>query len=238
MREVIKAAFPFTIPVMLGYVPMGMGYGILMVSSGYGLLWSAGSSILIFSGTGQFVSVNFLTAGVALLQVALIIIILNSRMMFYGLSFLDKWNGMGWRKWYMIHALTDETYAVLNTAKPPEGMDKQKFMFAIAMMDQSYWVIGTILGAIAGSLLTIDTTGIDFMMTALFIVLCMDQWKAYKTHEPVFEGLVCSILSLVIFGPDNFMVPSLLAILVILLVRRQPIEKKQAVEQEVRGENI
>lgn len=226
MKRAIKAAFPITIPVLLGYIPLGIAFGLLLEKEGYGSLWAVLSSLFIYSGTAQFVEVDFLASGTALLEVAVIIIVLNARLMFYGLSFLDRFNGMGKKKWYMVFALTDETYSILCAVKPPEDVDEKKFMFALAMMNQSYWVLGGIIGTVAGSFITIDTTGMDFIMTALFVVLCMDQWKAYACHEPVFTGFLCSVVALILFGPDGFMIPSMIAILGVLIARRKRIEEK------------
>lgn len=224
MKKTLRAAFPITIPVLLGYVPLGIAFGFMMANAGYNALWAFLSSMTIYSGTGQFVSVSFLSEAAPLLEIVLIIVIMNSRMMFYGLSFLDRFSGMGWRKWYMIFSLTDETYAILSATQAPEGVDEKKYMFYIAALNQSYWVIGGIIGVVAGSMIRIDTTGIDFIMTALFVVLAMDQWKRYASHEPFFIGLFCSVVSLAIFGAANFMVPALLSILVLLIVRRKKIE--------------
>lgn len=228
MKEAIKKAFPITIPILLGYVPLGIGFGLIMANAGYNALWAFFMSMVIYSGTGQYVTVNFLSSGAQILEIIIIIVIMNSRMMFYGLSFLERFNGMGLRKWYMIFALTDETYAILCTVKIPDGVDEKKFMFCISMLNQSYWVIGSIIGALFGVVIRIDITGVDFIMTALFVVLCMDQWRKYKTRQPFFIGLICSIVSLAVFGPADFMIPALLAIIVLLAVRKKSIEKKMA----------
>ena len=180
----IKRAFPVTIPVLLGYVPLGIAFGLMMANAGYNALWAFASSVTIYSGTGQFVSVHFLSSAASLLEVVLIIVILNSRMMFYGLSFLRRFDGMGWKKWYMIFSLTDETYAILCAVPAPEGLDARKFMFCVSALNQSYWVIGSVIGAVCGAMIRIDTTGVDFIMTALFVVLCMDQWRRYPTTIP------------------------------------------------------
>jgi len=232
MKETIKKAFPITIPIMLGYVPLGIGFGLIMANAGYNALWTFFSSAAIYSGTGQYMSVNFLSSGAGILEIILIIVVMNSRMMFYGLSFLERWNGMGLKKWYMVFSLTDETYAVLCTVKAPPGIDEKKFMFCISMMNQSYWVIGSVIGALFGTVIRIDITGVDFIMTALFVVLCMDQWKKYKTHEAFWIGLSCSLIMLIVFGAKNFMIPTLLGILIALIVRRKGIEKKLAEEEE------
>jgi 4-azaleucine resistance transporter AzlC len=231
MKEIIKKAFPITIPIMLGYVPLGIGFGLIMANAGYNALWAFLSSLSIYSGTGQYMAANFLSHGAQLLEIILIIVIMNSRMMFYGLSFLEKFGGMGWKKWYMIFSLTDETYAILCTVKTPEGIDEKKFMFCISMMNQSYWVLGSVIGALFGAVIRIDITGVDFIMTALFVVLCMDQWKRYKTHEAFWIGLSCSLVMLLIFGSKDFMIPALLGILASLIFRRKSIEKKLAAEE-------
>ena len=222
----IKQAFKVTIPVMLGYVPLGIGFGLIMANAGYNALWAFFSSVSIYSGTGQYMSVNFLSHGASVLEIILIIAVMNSRMMFYGLSFIEKYGGMGLAKWYMIFSLTDETYAILSTIKPPEGIDEKKFIFCISMMNQSYWVIGSVIGALFGAVIRVDITGIDFILTALFVVLCMDQWKKYRTHQPFWIGLFCSVIMLIVFGPGNFMIPALLGILVCIMFRRKSIGKK------------
>jgi len=232
MKDAIKKAFPITIPIMLGYVPLGIGFGLIMANAGYNAVWAFFSSLTIYSGTGQYMSVDFLSSAAPLLEITLIIFIMNSRMMFYGLSFLERFNDFGLRKWYMIFSLTDETYAVLCTIKAPEGVDEKKFMFCISAMNQSYWVIGSVIGALLGSVIRIDITGVDFILTALFVVLCMDQWKKYKTHQPFWIGLFCSLIMLIVFGPGDFMIPTLIAILVCLAGRRKSIEKKLAEEEE------
>jgi len=224
MKDAIKKAFPITIPIMLGYVPLGIGFGLMMANAGYHAVWAFFSSLSIYSGTGQYMSVNFLSSAAPLIEITLIIVIMNSRMMFYGLSFLERFNDMGLKKWYMIFSLTDETYAILCTIKAPQGIDENKFMFCISALNQSYWVIGSVIGALLGSVIRIDITGVDFILTALFVVLCMDQWKKYKSRQPFYIGLCCSVIMLVIFGPSDFMIPTLLGILICLMARRKSIE--------------
>lgn len=228
MKTAVKKAFPVTIPVLLGYVPLGVAFGLMMSNAGYNVLWTVISSITIFSGTGQFVETSFLHSQTALYEVALIIIILNSRMMFYGLSFLDRYREIGARKWYLMFALTDETYALLCVQNTPEGVRQSDFMLAISFLNQIYWIVGGVVGAVAGALIKFDISGIDFIMTTLFVVLAINQWKAYKSHEPVFIGLLGSIGSLLMFGPDNFMIPALIIITISLIIRRKKIEEKNA----------
>ena len=228
MKKAIKSAFPVTIPVLLGYVPLGIAFGLMMANAGYNALWAFASSLSIYSGTAQFVSVRFLSSAAPLLEIVLIIVIMNSRMMFYGLSFLQRFNGMGWKKWYMIFSLTDETYAILCAVPAPPGVDERQFLFCVSLLNQCYWIAGSVVGAVCGALIRFDTTGIDFIMTALFVVLCMDQWQRYPTHEPFWIGLFCSLFFLLVFGADNFMIPALLGILVSLSLRRKAIERKSA----------
>jgi 4-azaleucine resistance transporter AzlC len=226
MKDAIKKAFPITIPILLGYVPLGIAFGLMMANAGYNALWAFFSSAAIYSGTAQYMSVSFLSSGARILEIILLIVIINSRMIFYGLSFIEKYGSMGLKKWYMIFSLTDETYAILCTAKTPDGVDEKKFMFCVSMLNQSYWVIGSVIGALFAAVIKIDTTGIDFIMTALFVVLCMDQWKRYRSHQPFWIGLACSLVMLLVFGPGDFMIPALLGIVASLIIRRKSIEKK------------
>jgi len=226
MKETIKKAFPITVPIMLGYIPLGIGFGLIIANAGYNALWAFFSSATIYTGTGQYMTANFLAHGAGIFEIILVIVVMNSRMMFYGLSFIEKFNAMGWRKWYMIFSLTDETYAVLSTIKAPDGINEKRFMFCIALMNQSYWILGSVIGAVFGAVLRIDITGVDFIMTALFVVLCMEQWKRYKSHEAFWIGLFCSLIMLVVIGADHFMIPALLGIIIALTVRRKAIEKK------------
>jgi 4-azaleucine resistance transporter AzlC len=224
MKEAIIKAFPISIPVLLGYVPLGIAFGIMMAHAGYGVVWAFGSSLFIYTGTGQFMEVGFLSTAAPLLEVALVMLVLNSRMMFYGLSFLEKFDSMGGLKWYMIFSLTDETYALLCAVKCPDGVDEKRFMLALSGMNQLYWISGGVIGVLAGSVIPFDITGIDFIMTALFVVLAMDQWKVYRSHEPAIIGLLSSLVMLAILGPDNFMIPALLVIIAGLIIRRRRIE--------------
>ncbi|MEE0777248.1 MAG: AzlC family ABC transporter permease [Bacillota bacterium] len=224
--KTFKAAFPHTIPVLLGYIFMGMAFGILLSSKGYSFFWAFFMALTIFAGTGQFVAIQMLVPGFGLINAVVMELMVNARHIFYGLSLLDKFKNMGWKKLYMMFALTDETYSLLCSAKPPEGISEKKFNFLIAILDHSYWIIGCTLGAMVGSLFKFNTTGIDFVMTALFIVITLDQWKETKCHIPAIIGLLAAIVCLLIFGPDSFLIPALLVILVSLTLGRSMIEKR------------
>lgn len=175
-RKTLAAAFPYTVPVLMGYLSIGIVFGWMMSSIGYNPLWSVAMSATIYAGSGQYLGVDLLKNATPLADVAFLTLVINFRHLVYGLSMLEKFKGMGWRKLYMIFSLTDETYALLAGVRPPDGVDEKKFYFIIALLDQAYWIAGSLAGAVAGSLITINTEGIDFAMTALFIVIAVDQW--------------------------------------------------------------
>jgi len=226
MKQAIKAAFPATIPVLLGYLSIGIAFGLLFEKAGYNFIWAFFMSFIIYAGAMQFIAVSFFYGGIGLVQIAIMTLVINFRHIFYGLSFLDKFNEMGIKKWYMAFALTDETYSLLCGMDPPEGIAKKKFFLSVAMLDQSYWVLGSVIGSLAGSLITFDTTGMDFAMTALFTVIFIDQWKSYSTHIPALTGLGCTLAALLIFGHGNLVIPSMCLIVLALMLGRKQIEKR------------
>jgi 4-azaleucine resistance transporter AzlC len=211
---------------LLGYIPLGVAFGLMLENVGYNVIWGIISSVFIFSGTGQFVETGFLSRHTVLYEVALLTIILNSRMMFYGFSFLERYKAVGRCRYYLLFALTDETYALLCAVPTPKDVTDRDFMFAVSALNHCYWIIGSVMGVTCGALIDVDTTGVDFVMTALFVVLAMDQRRAYSTLEPAAIGLLSSVSSLLLFGPDNFMIPALLLIALLLILRRKPIEAK------------
>lgn len=224
MKKVIKAAFPATIPVMLGYLSVGMAFGLLFEKSGYNFMWAIFMSVAVYAGSMQFIAINLLTSGAGLAEIALMTLFVNIRHVFYGLSFIDKFKAMGKKKTYMIYSLSDETYSLLCSSTAPEGIDNNLFLFCIAFLNQIYWIIGTFIGSIAGSLITFNTNGIDFAMTALFVVIFIEQWSTYKTHIPVLIGIVSTIISLLIFGADNLIIPSMVLITVTLMIFKKQID--------------
>lgn len=226
MKQAIKAAFPVTIPVLLGYLSIGIAFGLLFENAGYNFIWAFFTSLTVYAGAMQFIAVSFFYGGIGLIQIAVMTLVVNFRHVFYGLSFLDRFGGMGLKKWYMAFALTDETYSLLCSRKAPENVDEKKFYFCVAFLNQSYWVLGSVIGSLAGALITFDTTGMDFAMTALFIVIFLDQWKAYATHIPALVGLGCTIAVLAATGPSNIVIPSMILIVIALMLARKPIESK------------
>lgn len=236
-RNVLSAAFHVTIPVLMGYLAIGMAFGLMMDSAGYNVFWALLMSLIIYAGAGQYMGVTLLAAGASPLQTALMTLLLNFRHMFYGLSMLEKFRGMGLRKLYMIFifSLTDETYALLASAKAPEGVREKDYYLAIALMDHSYWVLGTVLGSLLGSALSFDTTGVDFAMTALFIVIAVGQWKGTWNHLPAAIGCLATLASLRLAGEDNMLILALVVIVAALLVFSPKMPEGQALHKAGTG---
>ena len=219
-RRALAAAFPTTLPVLMGYLSIGMAFGFMLEAVGYNFIWAFFMSLTIYAGSGQYLGVTLLSTAAALSQVALLTLLINFRHLVYGLSMLEKFKGMGIRKLYMIFSLTDETYALLSSAQVPDQVDPHDFYFSVAVLDHLYWIVGSILGGLAGSLLGINTQGIEFAMTALFLVIAVDQWKTYPKHLPAILGAGCTLISLLILGADNMLLPALCIIVVALLALR------------------
>lgn len=227
-RSALRAAFPYTIPVFTGYLFLGISYGVLMTSSGFPVWVPTVTSMTIFAGSMEFVLVNLLLSGFDLIQAFLMTLLINARHLFYGISMLDKYKGMGLKKLYLIFGLTDESFSVVCSVNPPEHVDRSWFMFFVTLLDHSYWILGSTLGGIFGSILNFNTQGLDFVMTAMFIVIFMEQWKKDKNHTSALIGLGLPIVCLLIFGAESFMIPAMLAILTGLTLVRKPLEQKGA----------
>jgi len=217
-----KFAFIHTLPVMFGYVFLGIAFGILMAQAGYGVWWSLAASALIFAGSMQFLMVELLTGGATVLLTAAMTFLLNSRHLFYGLSFIEKFRSLGKERHYMIFSLTDETYSVLCSLSDEESTPSK--MTKIAVMNQCWWVLGSVIGGLIGTHLPFDTAGIDFSMTALFVVILIEQILGAKTRLPILMGLGSSLVFLLLLGPDKFILPSLIATVAMLLGARGAIE--------------
>ena len=224
--KAFQAAFPFTIPVMTGYLFIGIAFGVMYQEKGYNFLWAILMSAMVYAGSGQYLAVNFFVPGVSFFQVIFLEFMVNVRHIFYGLSLLERFHNMGKKKLYMIFSLTDETYSLFFLTKIPKDVDENKFMLAIAVLDQLYWIIGSAIGAIAGSMIPFDTTGIDFAMTALFVVIFVEQWLTSKNHIPALTGLCAGLVCLLLFGSENFILPTMICIMVILLSCHKLMEEK------------
>lgn len=214
-KNEIRTAFLDTLPVMTGYVFLGFGFGILMYQSGYGLLWSFAMSFFIYAGSMQYMAVSLLTGGASLLTTALTTIVVNARHLFYGISMVDAYKGAGKKKPYMIFALTDETYSLVS-----QGARSLGYCFLVSLFDHIWWVSGTVLGAVAGSLIPINYEGIEFVLTALFVTIFVEQWLSAKNHIPALVGLGATALCLFVFGKDVFLIPSMVLIAASLILLR------------------
>ena len=225
-RRSLAAAFPHTVPVLMGYLSIGVVFGWMLSAAGFAPTWAAVMSVTIYAGSGQYLGVRLLSDASPLGDVAFLTFVLNFRHLVYGLSMLEKFRGMGWRKLYMIFSLTDETYALLAGVRIPEGVDSKDFYFAIAALDQLYWIAGSVIGAAAGALVTVNTEGIDFAMTALFLVIAVEQWQSNDDHSPVFLGALGTLACLLVFGPEHgrFLIPALVILVAGLLLLRPGLE--------------
>ncbi|MZQ75801.1 MAG: branched-chain amino acid ABC transporter permease [Peptoclostridium sp.] len=223
--KALKAAFPHTIPVFTGFIFLGFAYGILMSSKGYGIGWSVLFSLVAFAGSAQYVAISFLTSVFNPVYALLMTLMVNARHLFYGISMLDKYRETGRLKPYLIFGMCDETFSITCSTEPPEGVDRSWFMLFITLLNHSYWVMGSALGGLLGSMISFNTKGLDFVLTALFVVIFVGQWKSQKDHKPAIIGVVCSLACLLVFGQGNFIIPSMLAILAVLTMSRKREEK-------------
>ena len=226
LKRTFKFAFPKTLPVMTGYLFIGIGFGILLQSKGYSFLWAILMSVSIYAGSMQYVAVDLLTSGATLVATALITLMVNARHAFYGISMLDKFKDAGSKKPYLIYALTDETYSLVCSPDIPEDIKPSAYYMVVSALNQFYWVAGSALGGLAGSLIAFDVTGIDFAMTALFVVIFVEQWLGTKQHIPAIVGVLTTTLCLMTFGPSKFVIPSMVAITLILTILRKTLTKE------------
>lgn len=229
MRMKNKSTFDFafraTLPVMAGYLVIGMSFGILLRSRGYDWWWAPLTSVVIYAGSMQFVAVELLASGASLVTAAVMALAVNFRHLFYGVSMLEKYRDAGAAKPYLIYALSDETFSLVCSPTLPGDVDEKLYYLLVTLLDQSYWIVGSALGSLAGGLLTFSTEGIDFAMTALFVVIFIEQWEKAGTHLPALTGLAVSLACLLIFGASDFLIPALLVITAALIAQRQPIAR-------------
>ena len=219
--KTIKQAFYKSIPVLAGYIVLGIGFGILMHNAGYGVLWTASMGIFIFAGSMQYVGVGLLAGGASILTTVITTIMVNARHLFYSISMIDKYKNTGKYKPYMIFALTDETYSLLCDGKVPSDVEPNLYRFLVSLFNHSYWVAGCVIGSLIGSMLPFSTAGIEFSMTALFVASFTEQWLTAKDHLPAVTGLLSTLLCLVLFGRDNFLIPAMLVITLVLTFLRR-----------------
>lgn len=225
----LKFAFKQTIPVMFGYLFLGTAYGILLQQAGFHAIWAFFTSLFIYAGSMQFVLVGFLSGGISFLSAAVTTLSVNGRQIFYGISFLEKFKEMGKARPYMIFSLTDETYSLLCGVKVPEDCDENRVFFLMSLLDQCYWITGSVFGALLGGILSFDTSGIDFAMTALFVVIFVEQWLSVRNHLPALLGLLCGGVSLAVLGPANFLLPALILTTALLIIWKQAAGGKEEI---------
>lgn len=224
-KTTLKRAFKDSLPILAGYLALGMGFGVMLQSKGYSFWWALLMSITMFAGSGQYAGVDFLASGATILTTAVMTFIINARHFFYGFSLLDKYKGAGILKPYMIFGLTDETYSIVCSAKLDKTINPKKYYFFLTALNHCYWITGCTLGAVLGEFLPFDSKGIDFAMTALFIVIMVEQWLGTKEHLPAILGIVTTIVCLIVFGADMFIIPSMVLIATELLLFRKRLDK-------------
>ncbi|HCW54215.1 MAG TPA: azaleucine resistance protein AzlC [Clostridium sp.] len=236
LKKAFKAAFPHTIPILAGFLFLGAAYGLYMNTSGFNPIYPMLMSLLIFAGSVEFVTVGFLLAPFDPLGAFIMTLMVNARHLFYGISMLDKYRKLGLKKIYLIFGLCDESFSINYTANIPKGVDKGWFMFFVTLLNHLYWVAGATIGGFFGSFITFNTNGIEFVMTALFIVIFLEQWLKEEKHFSSITGLFISIICLILFKRDNFIIPSMICILLVLTLARKhidkPIENEEITEEE------
>lgn len=225
LKKAFRAAFPHTIPILAGFWFLGMTYGIYMNVSGFAFWYPMIMSLVIFAGSMEFVAVNMLLGAFQPLQALAMTLMINARHLFYGISMLDKYRGLGWKKIYLIFGMCDESFSINYTAEIPEDVDRGWFMFFVTLLNHLYWFCGATLGGLFGSLIHFNTEGLDFVMVAMFVVIFLEQWLKEKNHTSSLLGIVLSLICLAAFGTDDFIIPAMLAMLGVLTLLRRPLEK-------------
>ena len=229
-KKAFKAAFPHTIPIFAGFWFLGLAYGVYMNVSGFSFWYPMLMSLTIFGGSLEFVAVSMLLSAFAPIQTFVMTLMIQARHLFYGISMLDKFKDMGWKKYYLIFGMCDETFSINYTAKIPDDVDKGWFYFFVTLLNHFYWFSGATIGGLLGNLIHFDTEGLSFVMTAMFVVIFMEQWLKDKQHASELIGLAGSIGCLVVFGAESFMIPTMICILVMLTIFRKPMERKMGEE--------
>lgn len=232
ISKAFRAAFPVTLPILAGFMFLGIAYGVFMNVSGFGAGWTFLMSLLIFAGSMEFVAVGLLLGAFNPLGALLLTLMVNARHLFYGISMLEKYKGTGWKKPYLIFGMCDESFSINYSTKIPEGVDRGWFMFFVTLLNHAYWVAGATIGGVLGSFVNFDLKGLEFVMTALFVVIFVEQWMKQKIHDSAVIGIAISVLGLILFGPDRFIIPSMIAILAVLTLTRKALERKTAEAEE------
>lgn len=220
-KRTIAYSFKASIPIMAGYIVLGLGFGLLLQDAGYGWWWAALMSIMIYAGSMQYVAVDLLAGGASLITAALMTLMVNIRHLFYGITMIERYKGTGRSKPYLIFALTDETFSLVCSAQLPEEVDRRQYYFCVSIFNQCYWVTGSAIGGVLGNVIPFDTTGIEFAMTALFVIIFVEQWEKAENHIPAITSIVITVVCLLLFGSDNFLIPAMIAITAALFVEKR-----------------
>lgn len=227
IKKAFLCAFPYTVPIFAGFLFLGLTYGIYMHVSGFSFWYPMLMSLTIYGGSLEFVAVSMLLAPYAPLQTLIMSVMIQARHLFYGISMLDKFRGLGWKKPYLIFGMCDETFSINCTAQIPDGIDRGWFYFFVTLLNHLYWFAGATLGGLLGSLIHFNTEGLEFVMTSMFVVIFLEQWGREKRHISAYIGLAASILCLLVFGADSFLIPTMVCITAFLTFLRRPIERKE-----------
>lgn len=227
-NSTLKYSFVASLPVMAGYLVLGMGFGILLQDKGYGWWWALLMSTAVYAGSMQYVAVDLLSSGATLIAAALMTVMVNIRHLFYGITMLERYADTGKKKPYLIFALTDETFSLVCSPDLPDGIDPKRYYLYLSVMNQLYWITGSVLGAVLGASFSFNSAGVDFAMTALFVVIFVEQWEKTKQHIPALCGVGITIVCRVVFGASGFLIPSMLGITAAMLLARKWIKEDDA----------
>lgn len=226
-KQALRHVFLDTLPVLTGYLFLGAGFGILLAEqTGYGIGWAFFMSLFMYAGSGQYLAVSLLATNASLLSTAIATLLVNARHLFYGISLVDTYKDAGKKKPYMIFALTDETYSLVTQSEPPEGMSRHSYCFLVSLFDHIYWICGCVLGNVMGATLPISFEGVEFVLTALFVTMFVEQWLSNQNHRPAIIGVMSTVLCLVIFGSELFLIPSMAMIAILLTISRKAARRE------------
>lgn len=227
-RQALKRAFPYTVPVMAGYLFIGAAFGVMFADSGYNVLWAVLMSVVVYAGSGQYLATTFFVPGISILQAVFLTLMVNIRHVFYGLSLVDRYNRFGRKRWYLIFGMTDETYSLICTTGVPDDVDEEKFLLSITLLNQLYWIVGTAIGSLTATVIAFDSTGIEFAMTALFIVMFMELWYRRSNRPAELVGMLSAVLCLALFGASNFVLPTMVLMVAVILLGRKKLDRTEA----------
>ena len=227
-KKAMRRAFPYTVPVLAGYLFIGAAFGVMFADQGYNVLWAVLMSVVVYAGSGQYLATNLFVPGISILQAVFLTLMVNIRHVFYGLSLVDRYNRFGRKRWYLIFGMTDETYSLICTTGVPDDVDEEKFLLSITLLNQLYWIVGTAIGSLTATVIAFDSTGIEFAMTALFIVMFMELWYRRSNRPAELIGMLSAVLCLALFGASNFVLPTMVLMVAVILLGRKKLDRTEA----------